>query len=67
MRMKIERERRARAAEARLKSTPINLPSIGNVVCTICGKSLSELVPFEVSELKFCSVKCVKNYRESTL
>ncbi|GBB93992.1 hypothetical protein RclHR1_02270016 [Rhizophagus clarus] len=67
MRMKIERERRARAAEARLKSTLINLPSIGNVVCTMCGKSLSELVPFEVSELKFCSVNCVKNYRESTL
>jgi ankyrin repeat protein len=67
MRMKIERERRARAAEARLQSTPLNLPSIGNVVCTTCGKSLSELVPFEVSELKFCSVKCVKSYRESNI
>jgi len=73
MRMRIERERRARAAEARLNAMqnrgtlrPLNLPSVGNVVCAECGKSLYGLVPFEICELKFCSTVCVRNYREST-
>ncbi|CAI2172415.1 14514_t:CDS:2 [Funneliformis geosporum] len=71
MRTRIERERRARAAEARLNGMqnrgapkPLTLPSIGNVVCNMCEKSLSGLVPFEICELKFCSTVCVKNYRD---
>ncbi|CAG8624722.1 2296_t:CDS:2, partial [Funneliformis caledonium] len=71
MRTRIERERRARAAEVRLNAMqnrgtpkPLTLPSIGNVICNVCEKSLVGLVPFEICELKFCSTVCVKNYRD---
>ncbi|RIA92797.1 hypothetical protein C1645_764109 [Glomus cerebriforme] len=66
MRMRIERERRARAAETRINSMQNRGMTIGNVVCAMCGKSLSELVPFEMFGLKFCSIECVRNHREST-
>jgi ankyrin repeat protein len=72
MRARIERERRARAAEARLNAMqnsgipkPLNFRSTENVVCTMCGKSLSGLVPFERFELKFCSIECIKKHREA--
>ncbi|CAG8587251.1 8732_t:CDS:10 [Diversispora eburnea] len=61
MRMRIEREKRARAAEARFGTT--SRISSSNV-CTICGKSLSGLTPFEIMQFKFCSTICVGKYRE---
>ncbi|RHZ82636.1 hypothetical protein Glove_106g13 [Diversispora epigaea] len=61
MRMRIEREKRARAAEARFGTTSRNSSSN---VCTICGKSLSGLTPFEIMQAKFCSTTCVGKYRE---
>ena len=47
-----EREKRAAAAEARIKA--------GKNQCANCSKSLAQLTPFEKSNFKFCSMDCLK-------
>ena len=47
-----EREKRAAAAEARIK--------MGKNACFNCGKSLAQVEAFEKANFKFCSMDCLK-------
>ena len=64
MRMRLERERRAAAAEARMAAQQ-QVESIrravqqGQNVCVACGKNLDALTPFEKFGRKFCTTDCV--------
>jgi len=65
-----DREKRAAAAEARLKAqmAPAS-PALGSSstakgpVCHWCKKTLAGIVPFERMGNKFCSVDCVDKHR----
>ncbi|KAF9933995.1 hypothetical protein FBU30_003713 [Linnemannia zychae] len=64
MRMRLERERRANAAEARMaamKQQELIRRAVqdGQNVCVACGKSLEDLMPFDKFGRKFCSTACV--------
>ncbi|KAF9911429.1 hypothetical protein EC991_003685 [Linnemannia zychae] len=64
MRMRLERERRANAAEARmaamkLQETVRRAVQEGKSVCVACGKSLDGLMPFDKFGRKFCTTDCV--------
>ncbi|KAF9975923.1 hypothetical protein BGZ65_008041 [Modicella reniformis] len=64
MRMRLERERRAAAAEARMATQKL-VENIrrdvkeGKNVCVACGKSLDDLTPFDKFGRKFCTTNCV--------
>ncbi|KAI8910254.1 hypothetical protein EDD86DRAFT_189801 [Gorgonomyces haynaldii] len=51
-RQRLDREKRALAAEARMKTQQNK--------CSACGKSLVGLTPFEKQIYKYCSMDCVK-------
>lgn len=53
MRQKLDREKRALAAEARIRSQKNQ--------CGNCGKSLSGINAFEKSVYKYCSMDCLKS------
>lgn len=64
MRMRLERERRAAAAETRMaaqKQTETIRRAVqeGKNVCVACGKSLDNLTPFDKFGRKFCTTGCV--------
>lgn len=64
MRMRLERERRANAAEARMaamkqQETIRRAVQEGKNVCVACGKSLDGLTPFDKFGRKFCTTDCV--------
>ncbi|KAG0365488.1 hypothetical protein BC939DRAFT_137127 [Gamsiella multidivaricata] len=64
MRMRLERERRATAAEARMAvqrqaETTRRAVQEGKNVCVACGKSLDNLTPFDKFGRKFCTTECV--------
>ncbi|KAF9982299.1 hypothetical protein BGZ75_006337 [Mortierella antarctica] len=64
MRMRLERERRANAAEARMAAMrqaegTRRAVQEGKNVCVACGKSLEGLTPFEKFNRKFCTTACV--------
>ncbi|KAG0259391.1 hypothetical protein BGZ95_004675, partial [Linnemannia exigua] len=64
MRMRLERERRANAAEARLaamkqQETVRRAVQEGKNVCVACGKALDGLMPFDKFGRKFCTTDCV--------
>ncbi|KAF9117119.1 hypothetical protein BGX27_003581 [Mortierella sp. AM989] len=64
MRMRLERERRANAAEARMlaqrQGEAIRRDvQEGKNVCVACGKGLDGLVPFDKFGRKFCATDCV--------
>ncbi|KAG0295994.1 hypothetical protein BGZ96_010415 [Linnemannia gamsii] len=64
MRMRLERERRANAAEVRmvaLKQQDSVRQAVreGKNVCVACGKSLDGLTPFDKFGRKFCTTDCV--------
>ncbi|KAF9951904.1 hypothetical protein BGZ72_006680 [Mortierella alpina] len=64
MRMRLERERRANAAEARMAAMRQaegirRAVQEGKNVCVACGKSLEGLTPFEKFNRKFCTTACV--------
>ncbi|KAF9096808.1 hypothetical protein BGX23_010378 [Mortierella sp. AD031] len=64
MRMRLERERRANAAEARMaamrqQETVRRAVQEGRNVCVACGKSLEGLTPFDKFGRKFCTTDCV--------
>ncbi|KAK9701913.1 hypothetical protein K7432_011496 [Basidiobolus ranarum] len=69
VRARLERERRARAAEKRMASlgsapqASTANPSNSNG-CSYCNGSLAGKVPFEALGKKFCSTKCVSEYRK---
>ncbi|KAJ3085282.1 Ankyrin repeat and zinc finger domain-containing protein 1 [Quaeritorhiza haematococci] len=50
--MRLEREKRAIAAEARLRTT--------RNLCAACSKSLIGVTPFEKGVYKYCCVECVR-------
>ncbi|KAG0007291.1 hypothetical protein BGZ80_004847 [Entomortierella chlamydospora] len=64
MRMRLERERRANAAEARMLAqrqgeSIRRAVQEGKNVCVACGKSLDGLSPFDKFGRKFCTTECV--------
>ncbi|KAG0248210.1 hypothetical protein BG011_000341 [Mortierella polycephala] len=64
LRMRLERERRAAAAEARMAAmrqteTIRRAVQDGKNVCVTCGKSLDGLMPFDKFGRKFCTTECV--------
>ncbi|GJJ76190.1 hypothetical protein EMPS_08549 [Entomortierella parvispora] len=64
LRMRLERERRAAAAEARMAAmrqteTVRRAVQEGKNVCVACGKSLDGLTPFDKFGRKFCRTDCV--------
>ncbi|KAF9196374.1 hypothetical protein BGZ50_000776 [Haplosporangium sp. Z 11] len=64
LRMRLERERRASAAEARMAAmrqteTIRRAVQDGKNVCVACGKSLQGLTPFDKFGRKFCTTECV--------
>ncbi|KAF8926275.1 hypothetical protein EDD21DRAFT_141102 [Dissophora ornata] len=64
MRMRLERERRATAAEARMvaqRQTETIRRAVqgGENICVACGKSLEGLTPFDKFGRKFCTTDCV--------
>ncbi|KAK3844539.1 MAG: hypothetical protein J3R72DRAFT_398006 [Linnemannia gamsii] len=64
MRMRLERERRANAAEARFaamkqQETVRRAVQEGKNVCVACGKALDGLMPFDKFGRKFCTTDCV--------
>ncbi|KAF9916637.1 hypothetical protein BX616_003210 [Lobosporangium transversale] len=64
MRMRLERERRANAAEARMAAmrqaeTIRRAVQEGKNICVTCGKSLNDLTPFDKFGRKFCTTECV--------
>ncbi|KAG0290169.1 hypothetical protein BGZ97_006246, partial [Linnemannia gamsii] len=64
MRMRLERERRANAAEARMaamkqQESVRQAVREGKNVCVACGKSLDGLMPFDKFGRKFCTTDCV--------
>ncbi|ORX84980.1 hypothetical protein K493DRAFT_341854 [Basidiobolus meristosporus CBS 931.73] len=66
VRARLERERRARAAEMRMAALA-SQPPTGNPSsngCAYCSGSLAGKVPFEALGKKFCSTKCVSEYRK---
>uniref|UniRef100_A0A8W8MEA5 Vms1-associating treble clef domain-containing protein n=1 Tax=Magallana gigas TaxID=29159 RepID=A0A8W8MEA5_MAGGI len=60
-----DRENRALAAEKRLlknlEETGQNTPVMSR--CFQCGSDMTGKVPFEYSDFKFCSPKCLKQHR----
>lgn len=60
-----DREKRALAAEKRLlknlEETGQNTPVMSR--CFQCGSDMTGKVPFEYSDFKFCSPKCLKQHR----
>ncbi|KAF9362038.1 hypothetical protein BGX26_006555 [Mortierella sp. AD094] len=66
MRMRLERERRANAAEARMLAlrqgeSIRRAVQEGKNICVACGKSLDGLNPFDKFGRKFCTTECVAN------
>lgn len=64
LRMRLERERRANAAEARMAAmrqaeTIRRAVQDGKNVCVACGTSLENKVPFDKFGRKFCTTECV--------
>ncbi|KAG0095966.1 hypothetical protein BGZ93_005200 [Podila epicladia] len=64
LRMRLERERRANAAEARMAAmhqaeTIRKAVQNGKNVCVTCGTSLESKVPFDKFGSKFCTTECV--------
>ncbi|KAG0327533.1 hypothetical protein BGZ99_007371 [Dissophora globulifera] len=64
MRMRLERERRANAAEARMaaqRQAELVRREVreGKNICVACGKSLDGLTPFDKFGRKFCTTDCV--------
>lgn len=64
LRMRLERERRANAAEARMAAmrqaeTIRRAVQDGKHVCVACGTSLENRVPFDKFGRKFCTTECV--------
>ncbi|KAF9301161.1 hypothetical protein BGZ74_007038 [Mortierella antarctica] len=64
LRMRLERERRANAAEARMvlmrqAETIRRAVQDGKNVCVACGTSLENKVPFDKFGRKFCATECV--------
>ncbi|KAG0345541.1 hypothetical protein BG004_003628 [Podila humilis] len=64
LRMRLERERRANAAEARMaamrKTETIRREvQAGKNICVACGTSLENKVPFDKFGRKFCTTDCV--------
>ncbi|KAF9437870.1 hypothetical protein BGZ76_010809 [Entomortierella beljakovae] len=64
MRMRLERERRANAAESRLLAqkqgeTIRRAVQEGRNICVACGKNLDGLAPFDKFGRKFCTTDCV--------
>lgn len=60
-RRRIEREKRAAAAEARLGLKAASGQSV--LTCAFCGKALEGMVPFERLTFKYCSVACVQHHK----
>ncbi|XP_068218905.1 tRNA endonuclease ANKZF1-like [Palaemon carinicauda] len=60
-----DREKRALAAEKRIQQQCKKDVASGTLHnrCFMCGADITKIVPFEYSENKFCSVKCVKEHR----
>ncbi|EGF82795.1 hypothetical protein BATDEDRAFT_86433 [Batrachochytrium dendrobatidis JAM81] len=58
-RMRLDREKRALAAEARMKSSANK--------CSACGKSLVGITPFEKLNFKYCSTECIQNIQLSKM
>ncbi|KAF9321702.1 hypothetical protein BG003_000088 [Podila horticola] len=64
LRMRLERERRANAAEARMAAVRQNetirrAVQDGKHICVACGTSLENKVPFDKFGRKFCTTECV--------
>ncbi|XP_071529274.1 tRNA endonuclease ANKZF1-like isoform X2 [Panulirus ornatus] len=60
-----DREKRAIAAERRFlrKQEEVGAPIPCLLRCFMCAKNITGIVPFEYSDNKFCSTKCVKEHR----
>ncbi|XP_059159367.1 tRNA endonuclease ANKZF1-like isoform X2 [Physella acuta] len=60
-----DREKRALAAERRLLQQSINQGCVKPVLsrCWQCGTDITGKVPFEYSDYKFCTTKCLREHR----
>ncbi|XP_006822109.1 tRNA endonuclease ANKZF1-like [Saccoglossus kowalevskii] len=57
-----DREKRALAAERRLAHQ--REASTGSRRCWMCGESLTDKVPFEYMDFKFCTMRCLKQHKQ---
>ncbi|CAL4099067.1 unnamed protein product, partial [Meganyctiphanes norvegica] len=58
-----DREKRALAAEMRIAELKLSSPDKGLQRCFQCASDVSKMIPFEYSNNKFCSTKCVREHR----
>ncbi|XP_050730824.1 ankyrin repeat and zinc finger domain-containing protein 1-like [Eriocheir sinensis] len=56
-----DREKRALAAERRFQEQQQQQDSV--LRCFMCAKDISGIIPFEYSDNKFCTTKCVREHR----
>ncbi|KAG5457686.1 MAG: hypothetical protein BJ554DRAFT_2237 [Olpidium bornovanus] len=71
VRARLDRERRAQAAEARMRAaascgstTSISAPAVvGPDACAECSRSLAGTTPFERLQYRYCSTECVRRHR----
>ncbi|RUS26088.1 hypothetical protein BC938DRAFT_471247, partial [Jimgerdemannia flammicorona] len=61
---RLEREKRAHAAEMRLAKAGAAAGAAAGGKCEMCGAGLEGKVPFERLNFKYCSTGCVRKHRE---
>lgn len=63
-----DREKRALAAERRLQQQckKADTPAVVHSRCFLCGTNITD-IPFEYSDNKFCSIRCVKEHRSKNV
>lgn len=62
IRARLDREKRARAAELRMAN--LSGPKATTGTCDFCRKDLNGITPFERLQFRYCSVPCVQEHRK---